>query len=258
MLGCLKSVADNRSVPDCLIILALSLFLLEPASAQGQLVKKSSSGLCHPPHSSYYERTKAYEAYANLDACLASGGSLPSSLKSMEVQSAANDGDYERDEFGHGWDEDSDPDCYDTRAELLISRSKEPVTFRTSNECIVDTGRWIGFFSNQVFTSAGDMDLDHVVPLAAAWEMGADDWSDGRREQFANDPINLHFTSASLNRSKGARTPAEWMPPANQCRYNEVWLLVISKYGFEPDKSTMDALVRYSGQCSDDREASIQ
>ena len=47
------------------------------AGVSGQLVKKSNSGICHVPGSTYYARTQNYVAFSDLDECLASGGRLP-------------------------------------------------------------------------------------------------------------------------------------------------------------------------------------
>lgn len=41
------------------------------------IVKKSSTGICHAPGTTYYEKTKSFTAYNTIDACLASGGRLP-------------------------------------------------------------------------------------------------------------------------------------------------------------------------------------
>lgn len=48
--------------------------------------KKSNSGLCHPPQSIWYERTKNYQPYDSLDACLDSGGKLPDGVSLASVQ----------------------------------------------------------------------------------------------------------------------------------------------------------------------------
>ncbi|WGK68343.1 DNA/RNA non-specific endonuclease [Candidatus Haliotispira prima] len=43
----------------------------------GPVIKKSRSGICHPPNSPYYSRTKHYIPFDSLDTCLESGGRLP-------------------------------------------------------------------------------------------------------------------------------------------------------------------------------------
>lgn len=41
------------------------------------LVKMSSSGVCHSPSSSWYNRTKNYTTYQSIESCIANGGRLP-------------------------------------------------------------------------------------------------------------------------------------------------------------------------------------
>ena len=62
----------------------LLLFLLIPTLALAQAapkdqmpVKKSSTGICHAPGSTYYNQTKNYQAFRTLDDCLKSGGRMP-------------------------------------------------------------------------------------------------------------------------------------------------------------------------------------
>lgn len=40
-------------------------------------VKKSNTGICHAKGSTYYNQTKNFTAYSNVDDCLNSGGRLP-------------------------------------------------------------------------------------------------------------------------------------------------------------------------------------
>jgi hypothetical protein len=206
-------------------------------TADANVVKKSNSGLCHPPESGWYERTKNYQAYDSLDACLESGGELPKGMTLASVNGSKKQSgklqDYERSAFGHGWD-DADGDCQDSRAEALIATSSTPVRFASGNRCRVITGRWISPFTNKVIQNASNIDIDHVVPLAWSWERGAHQWSDEKRQRFANDRINLWPVELSLNRSKGALGPNEWLPPAGQCGYVARFTRIVKKYQLEP------------------------
>jgi len=215
-----------------ILIAILSLFSMNMAHAD--LVKKSNSGLCHPPHSSWYERTKSYTSFDSLSACLASGGALPKGV-SIDTRvggqgESQQDRGYERSAFGHGWD-DADGDCQDSRAEALIATSTTKVRFANDRRCRAVTGRWISPFTGRVIQNASDIDIDHVVPLA--WERGADSWTRVKRERFANDPVNLFPVEASLNRSKGAKGPDEWLPPASRCGYVARFVRIVKQYGLE-------------------------
>ena len=53
--------------------------------------------------------------------------------------------------------------------------------------------------------------IDHIVPLAYAWDMGARDWNDAMRVRFANDPANLLAVAGQANQDKGDQPPAAWM-----------------------------------------------
>lgn len=52
--------------------------------------------------------------------------------------------------------------------------------------------------------------IDHVVPLAAAWDLGAADWPAGRRRDFANDPAELLAVDAEQNQVKSDLIPGDW------------------------------------------------
>ncbi len=220
----------------CAVIVGFSLSV----AAEADVVKMSNSGLCHPPQSIWYERTKSYQAFDSLQTCLESGGELPKGVSLLSVsESQENYGeyrDYERTAFGSGWD-DSDRDCKDTRAEALIATSTAPVRFAKDKRCRVVTGRWISPFSNRVILNSNDIDIDHVVPLAWSWERGASGWSQEKRERFANDQVNLLPVEASLNRSKGARGPDQWLPPTGQCGYVARFFRIVKMYRLTPKPS---------------------
>jgi hypothetical protein len=55
----------------------LGLLVFTNALGADLPVKKSNSGICHAPGSSYYNQTKHYTSYKTLDDCLRSGGRLP-------------------------------------------------------------------------------------------------------------------------------------------------------------------------------------
>lgn len=136
---------------------------------------------------------------------------------------------YERSAFGDWADDDGD--CRNTRHELLAEQSTGQVTW-SDDGCRVVHGRWLGVYTGKTYTDAGDLHIDHVVPLAYAWRHGADEWTEEWREQFANDPANLLAVQAGANQSKSDSGPLEWMPPdaGYHCQYMLRFSRLISDY----------------------------
>lgn len=123
---------------------------------------------------------------------------------------------YERDAFGPGWA--PAPGGCDTRTVLIAQE------FGAAH-CAVPQRQWDPATVRQVtdpYTGApldpAEVEIDHLVPLAAAWDTGAHSWDRERRVRFANDPRNLVVTSATANRDKSDQLPSEWLPPAPRAR----------------------------------------
>lgn len=212
-------------------ILSTAIVLIASVNvAQADTVKLSESLICHTQQSPWYGKTTNFIAYDSLDACLNAGGRLPNTEKGA-VDSASRSSEkipYKREYFGDGW-ADLDSDCHDTRAEVLQELSTGTVNYR-SNGCTVDRGKWISLFTNKEYYKAKELDVDHVVPLALAWERGAYAWSYSKRIRFANDMTNLIPVEAYLNRQKGAKSIGEWLPPNNQCEYAARFTRISKRY----------------------------
>jgi hypothetical protein len=157
---------------------------------------------------------------------------------------------YSRDLFVH-WI-DANGDGCDTRHEVLIEQSLTRVT--VGSGCSLSGGSWFSFYDGLTFTDPAKLDIDHMVPLAEAWDSGASAWSAARREAYANDlavPWALIAVSASSNRSKGDSDPAEWMPPAPsaECPYLADWLAVKVRWQLAVDPIERAALNSMIGDC---------
>ena len=69
----------------------------------------------------------------------------------------------------------------------------------------VATGKLLDPYTNAevAFTrgnqTGASVQIDHIVPLALAWDLGARDWTDDMRVRFANDPANLLAVSGGAN-----------------------------------------------------------
>ncbi len=157
---------------------------------------------------------------------------------------------YDRNLYRH-WI-DADRDCQDTRQEVLIVESLQ-TTVLDDQGCRVASGRWFDPYTGQTFTDPGDLDIDHFIPLAEVHRSGGDRWTAQRREDYANDlafhPDVLMAVSASANRSKGDRDPAEWLPPNTgyRCAYVETWVEVKATWRLNVDAGEKRAIEQVLG-----------
>lgn len=122
---------------------------------------------------------------------------------------------YSRDAFGSAW-KDVDRNGCDTRNDILGRDFTIAIIKAGTNDCKVIGGTWTDPYSNESYTfteQPSEAQIDHVVALSNAWQMGADLWTDETRTEFANDPLNLIATVASLNRQKSDSNAASWLPP---------------------------------------------
>ena len=154
-------------------------------------------------------------------------------LGSLLVAPSSSGAGYSRAQFGDGWI-DADHDGCDTREEVLIAESLEPPVVSRIGGCAVASGRWLDPYTATTYTSPGELDIDHVVPLANAWVSGASTWSSQQRVSFANDldAPELVAVSYVVNRSKGDRSPDEWKPPnhGDWCEYAKAWVAVKARW----------------------------
>lgn len=149
-----------------------------------------------------------------------------------EIGETVDQPSYDRTQFGRWMDEDGDG--LNTRAELLLATSKAPVTFNSSRSA-VRSGEWVDRYTGKTFTSAFEVQVDHLVPLSWAWERGASEWDDDKRKRFANDLSNLVIVEGAVNLEKGASGPDQWLPPLIEvrCDYIKSFEAVVASYGLE-------------------------
>lgn len=158
---------------------------------------------------------------------------------------------YSRDAFGSAW-KDVDRNGCDTRNDVLGRDFSTAIYKAGTNDCRVIGGTWTDPYSNESYTfteQPSEAHIDHVVALSNAWQMGADLWTDQMRTEFANDPLNLIVTVASLNRQKSDSNAASWLPPykpgrcdfiARQVAVKTKWQLFVTS----SEKSAMLGILR--------------
>lgn len=152
-------------------------------------------------------------------------------------------------DFGPAWSVDVDRNGCGTRDDIL-RRDLTKVQLR--GRCTVIAGVLGDPYTGATITfrkaQADLVQIDHVVPLAAAWSLGAKTWTQRQRERFANDPLNLLATSRHANLGKGDSTPSQWLPrPEFRCTYAVRYVQVSGAYRIAvtpADRSTLAALLR--------------
>ncbi|MEU5647196.1 GmrSD restriction endonuclease domain-containing protein [Streptomyces milbemycinicus] len=157
---------------------------------------------------------------------------------------------YDRDrEFGRGWI-DADHNGCNTRAEVLLAEAVTPPT--VTGRCTLTGGTWYSWYDHQTVTAT---DIDHVVPLAEAWDSGAKAWTHDKRVAYANyldDPRHLEAVSQRSNRQKSDQDVAEWLPVASeQCKYISYWVPIKLTWDLSVDPTELQALNRLAAGCPD-------
>jgi hypothetical protein len=142
--------------------------------------------------------------------------------------------------FGPAWADDTTApgghNGCDTRNDILRTQLTD-VIYRPGSRCVVVagllhdpyTGRTIRFAKAR----ASLVQIDHIVPLALAWDLGANTWRQAQRTAFANDEhLVLLAVSGAANDAKGDSGPGEWMPPdrAYRTAYAERFIAVLAHY----------------------------
>lgn len=167
---------------------------------------------------------------------------LPSAVESRDG--------YQRSSFKH-W-VDADRDSCNTRAEVLIAESRTEPTIEAG--CKVTAGTWFSYYDGVTLTAPGGLDIDHMVPLAEAWDSGANAWTAARREAYANDldaDRSLVAVTARTNRAKADRDPADWIPPLAdaRCTYTADWVATKLRWQLAVDDRERGALTELAAGC---------
>lgn len=164
---------------------------------------------------------------------------------------------YQRDEFGPAW-ADTDHNGCDTRNDIL-ARDMENVVYKDgTRDCVVlrgslddpYTGQNIRFQRGQ--GTSQEVQIDHVVALSDAWKSGAWQWDAQRRQQFANDPLNLLAVDGPANQQKSAFAADQWLPSnsAAHCDFAARQIAVKNEWDLgvtEPERTALAAVIANCG-----------
>ncbi|MDT5363514.1 MAG: hypothetical protein QOC69_5276 [Mycobacterium sp.] len=179
-----------------------------------------------------------------------------------EIPQRIRGNDYRRAAFGDSWtDDNAAPGGHngcDTRNDILdrdlvdktyVSISRCPNAVATGTLHDPYTGETINLVRGNQTGAA--VQIDHLVPLAYAWDQGARNWTDEMRVRFANDPANLLAVDGPINEDKSDGEPAVWMPPnhAFWCQYAVQFVAVMRGYGLPVDAPSVPVLRDAAGTC---------
>jgi hypothetical protein len=179
-----------------------------------------------------------------------------------EVPARIRGHDYRRDAFGDTWTDDNPApgghNGCDTRNDIL-DRDLIDKTYVSIKRCpnAVASGTLHDPYTNATvpFVRGAQVgaavQIDHIVPLALAWDLGARSWTDDMRVRFANDPANLLAVDGPANQDKGDKEPATWMPPnhAFWCQYAVQFAIVLRGYGLAVDTPSAAVLRDAAATC---------
>jgi hypothetical protein len=179
-----------------------------------------------------------------------------------EVPARIRGHDYRRDAFGDTWTDDNPApgghNGCDTRNDIL-DRDLIDKTYVSIKRCpnAVASGTLHDPYTNATvpFVRGAQVgaavQIDHIVPLALAWDLGARSWTDDMRVRFANDPGNLLAVDGPANQDKGDKEPATWMPAntAFWCQYSVQFANVLRGYGLPVDAPSAIVLRNAAATC---------
>lgn len=139
-------------------------------------------------------------------------------------------------------------DCQDTRQRVLIQESLTPVVMDKKG-CRVISGRWICLYTGKIIEDPTLLDIDHMVPLREVFESNGNEWDYDKKKlyfNYLNNPQHLIAVDKSANRSKGDRSPDQWMPPftAYTCSYLKDWVNIKDAWNLKMDDKEKDFIIK--------------
>lgn len=184
------------------------------------------------------------------DVTVAATGDLAEQIRALPTATPAQQAaaaSYRRAAFGAGWLDPDGNGCTAREDVLIRDRDGGRVAGCRVVRLVIDDP-----YTGMTLHGAGAVQIDHVVPLAAAWRSGAASWTPARRKQFANDPSNLLAVDGPTNMSKGDQTPDEWLPPneAAWCDYLTRYVHVSTTYRVAVTTGTRTALLDHATTCA--------
>jgi hypothetical protein len=170
-------------------------------------------------------------------------------LNVLKVEPDVREG-YSRARFKH-WS-DLDKNGCSTRNDVIIAEALVKPQVDKGCRIVKDTGKWYSAYDGVEVTNFSGLDVDHMVPLAEAWDSGAKNWDAAKREVYANDmgdPKSLIAVTAATNRSKSDQDPGDWLPAKDICTYVKNWVHVKIRWSLSIDEKELKAIKGANVKC---------
>jgi hypothetical protein len=178
-------------------------------------------------------------------------------LNKLQVAPRVSLKGYTRGQFGEAWTDDNGVQwghngC-STREDIL----HRDLTNILAKGCKIQSGVLHDPYTGKTIQfqrgpqTSAEVQIDHVVPLAAAWRTGAQKLSPAQRVNLANDPLNLLAVDGPTNQSKGAGDASEWLPPnaGFRCAYVTRQIQVKTRYRLWVTMGEKAAMGRVLSRC---------
>lgn len=172
-------------------------------------------------------------------------GSAADLLKTIAIKGRAPKTGYARTQFGNGWTITNGCDSRN----IVLHRDMQNVT--VNSDCLVLSGTLNDPYTGKVINfkrgadSSAAVQIDHVVALSDAWQTGAQQLTDDKRIELANDPLELLAVDGPANQAKSDGDAATWLPPNKlfRCQYVARQIAVKAKYMLWMTQAEHDAIL---------------
>ncbi len=242
----MQALNRRRCAPLLVVAGLLTLVIAAASSCSSTSTHRAST----PPPAGVDNTTQAQADLQHLKV-IAKRSTVPGYERSCSPGKACS--------FGPAWTDDQDAaggrNGCDTRNDLLRSQLQD-VQLRSGSKCVVMAGQLNDPYTGQRVsfskTQASKVQIDHVVPLALAWDLGASAWSQAQRVHYANDEeLVLLAVDQRSNEQKGDSGPAEWMPANStyRCAYDERFVTILARYQLSITAADKAAIARQLHSC---------
>jgi hypothetical protein len=242
------------AAPIVLVVLVLGAVLMSVVARGGASAAPSAAGdVASSTSARATPGTSTSAGTATTAAPSTAPGTALAALATLRVKGRAPMTGYVRTaKFGAAW-LDVDRNGCDTRDDVL----RRDLTAVTGTRCTVRTGVLHDPYTSTTIrftrgaTTSTAVQIDHVVPLGDAWQTGAQGWSQAKRIDLANDPINLFAVDGPTNEQKSDSDAASWLPPSKgfRCTYVAHQVGVKASYGLWVTAAEKAAMQRVLASC---------